>query len=180
MTAEISIMNKWGVALAADSAVSIVTSAGLKIYNTNKLFMLSKYHPVGIMVYGNAELMGVPWEVIIKKYRKEELKETCFKQLKEYGEHFISYLDKNVSLFPTEQQEDNVYATTYSYLDQIVNARIKKTVERITHQGKKISNKEVQKNNSRSYQGALRSCDWPTTVEYPTARFREGLASQIS
>lgn len=145
MTAEIAIMNKWGVALAADSAVSIVTSSSVKIYNTNKLFMLSKYQPVGIMVYGNAELMGVPWEAIIKRYRKQELKQNCFKHLKEYGEHFISYLDKNAFLFPQEQQEDNVYATTYSYLEQIVNARIKKTVEKITHQGKKISDKEVQK-----------------------------------
>lgn len=71
MTAEIAIMNKWAVALAADSAVTIQTSENVKIYNTNKLFMLSKYHPVGIMVYGNAELLGVPWEGIIKGYRKE-------------------------------------------------------------------------------------------------------------
>src|SRR5258707_13460763 len=145
MTAEIAIMNKWGVALAADSAVSIVTSSSVKTYNTNKLFMLSKYQPVGIMVYGNAELMGVPWETIIKRYRTEELKDSCFKHLKEYGEHFISYLDKNVFLFPQEQQEDNVYATTYSYFQQMVNARIRNTVEKVTHQGKKISDKEVQK-----------------------------------
>jgi len=138
-------MNKWGVALAADSAVSITTSAGVKIYNTNKLFMLSKFHPVGIMVYGNAELMGVPWEVIIKKYRKEELKEECFKHLKDYGEHFLSYLNKNDSLFPQQQQENNIYATTYSYLDQTVNTHIKRAVEAFTHQGNKISDKQIQK-----------------------------------
>ena len=138
-------MNKWGVALAADSAVSIVSSGGVKIYNTNKLFMLSKFEPVGIMVYGNAELMEIPWEALIKKYRKEELEGLRFKHLKEYGEHFISYLDKNVSLFPEEQQENNIYATAYSYLDQTVNASIKKAVEAFTHQGKKISDKEIQK-----------------------------------
>ncbi len=69
MTAEIAILNKSAVALAADSAVTITTSQGQKIYNTNKLFMLSKYHPVGIMIYSNAELMRVPWETIIKVYR---------------------------------------------------------------------------------------------------------------
>jgi hypothetical protein len=42
MTAEIAIMNKWGVALAADSAVTIETAESVKIYNTHKLFMLSK------------------------------------------------------------------------------------------------------------------------------------------
>ena len=33
-----------------------------KVYPANKLFALSKYHPVGVMVYNNAELMDVPWE----------------------------------------------------------------------------------------------------------------------
>ncbi|MCK5723213.1 MAG: hypothetical protein KAI84_11810 [Gammaproteobacteria bacterium] len=51
MTAEILIMNKHGVSLAADSAVTI--SAGpdqKKIYNTSiKLFSLSKHEPVGII-----------------------------------------------------------------------------------------------------------------------------------
>src|ERR1051326_2740250 len=131
MTAEIAIMNKWGVALAADSAVTIETSESVKIYNTNKLFMLSKYQPVGIMVYGNAELMGLPWESIIKRYRKEELKDTCFKQLKEYGDHFISYLDKNVFLFPEEIQKDNVYLTTFSYFYELINKDIDEAVERV-------------------------------------------------
>lgn len=69
MTAEIVIMNKMGVAMAADSAVTV---AGKKVYNSaNKLFMLSKHRPVGIMIYGNAEFMGFPWEVLIKLYREE-------------------------------------------------------------------------------------------------------------
>ena len=51
MTAEIAIMNKTAIALAADSAVTI--GRGKKIFNTvNKLFTLSKYHPVAIMIYG--------------------------------------------------------------------------------------------------------------------------------
>ena len=46
--------------------------AGQKIFTSaNKLFALSKYHPVGIMVYGNAIFMGVPWETIIKIYRNK-------------------------------------------------------------------------------------------------------------
>ena len=71
MTAVVAIMNKSGLALAADSAVTVTNGTGgyssSKIYNTaNKLFMLSKYHPVGIMVYSSAEFMQVPWELIIK------------------------------------------------------------------------------------------------------------------
>jgi hypothetical protein len=44
MTAEVAILNKIGVALAADSIVTITTANGDKTYNTaNKLFALSKY-----------------------------------------------------------------------------------------------------------------------------------------
>ena len=51
MTAEVAVMNSQAVALAADSAMTINYPDGQKIYNSvNKLFMLSKYAPVGIMV----------------------------------------------------------------------------------------------------------------------------------
>lgn len=63
MTAEIAVMNKRAIALAADSTVTVGGRA--KFYNSaNKLFMLSKYEPVGIMIYNNAEFIGVPWEYI--------------------------------------------------------------------------------------------------------------------
>ena len=50
----------------------------MKVFNTaNKLFALSKHHPVGIAVYGTATFNGyIPWEIIIKEYRKT-LKEKC-------------------------------------------------------------------------------------------------------
>ncbi|MFC1941213.1 hypothetical protein ACFLWL_02240 [Chloroflexota bacterium] len=74
MTAEIVIMNKEAIALASDSAVTMTEEAGQKIFTSaNKLFSLSKYHPVGIMVYGNANFMDIPWETIIKIYREKEL-----------------------------------------------------------------------------------------------------------
>lgn len=39
MTAEVAIMNRGAVALAADSAMTVQTRAGAKVYNTvNKLF----------------------------------------------------------------------------------------------------------------------------------------------
>ena len=104
MTAEVAIMNKTAVALAADSAVSSETQGGIKIYNTvNKLFALSKYHPVGIMVYGNYEFMGVPWETIIKLFRVE-LGRTKFDSLQEYGACFYKFIENNISLFPDSLQ----------------------------------------------------------------------------
>ncbi len=67
MTAEVAVLNKSAVALAADSAM---TTGHGKIYPANKLFALTKHHPVGVMIYNNAEFMGIPWETLIKMYRK--------------------------------------------------------------------------------------------------------------
>ena len=70
MTAEVALLNKNAVALAADSKVSVGAGSPEKTYDTvNKIFTLSKVHPVGIMIYGNAEFMGFPWETIVKQYR---------------------------------------------------------------------------------------------------------------
>lgn len=86
MTAEIAILNKSAVALAADSAVSIGQK---KIYNTaNKIFTLSKYHPVGIMIYNVADFMGVPWATIIKMYRAN-LGRKKMDFVKNYAEDFF-------------------------------------------------------------------------------------------
>jgi hypothetical protein len=54
MTAEIAIMNKEAVALAADSAVTTHIANEKKVFTSaNKLFALSYRHPVGIMVYNS-------------------------------------------------------------------------------------------------------------------------------
>ena len=72
MTAVVGILNKQAVALAADSAVTIGGTNGRKIFNkANKVFTLSKRHPVGIMIYNSASFMLTPWETIIKVYRKQ-------------------------------------------------------------------------------------------------------------
>lgn len=61
-------MNKQGIALAADSAVTVRTeigpdSHGSKIYvSANKIFALSKRQPVAIMIYNGAQIMGIPWD----------------------------------------------------------------------------------------------------------------------
>ncbi|GIO37472.1 hypothetical protein J41TS12_23330 [Paenibacillus antibioticophila] len=89
MTAEIGVLNTIGVALAADSAVSV---GNHKVFNTaEKLFSLSKHHPVGIMIYGSAGLMHTPWETIIKIYRKQ-LGDKKFSRLKNYCDDFLKYL----------------------------------------------------------------------------------------
>ena len=76
MTAEALIMNKHAVVLAADSAATVSNlsaGAGRDRYfkGSNKIFQLSNHNPVGVMIYGNLELHGVPWEILIKEFREE-------------------------------------------------------------------------------------------------------------
>ncbi|MEO6872456.1 MAG: hypothetical protein ABI233_09595 [Chthoniobacterales bacterium] len=119
MTAEIAILNKSAVALAADSAVTIQVGSGQKIYNTvNKLFTLSKYQPVGIMVYGNGEFMGVPWESIIKAHRRE-LAKTEHGTLREYVDGFIAWLSAAKLLFPETLQTQIADYIAHNYLAQL-------------------------------------------------------------
>jgi hypothetical protein len=116
MTAEIAVINKQAVALAADSAVTLPGVRGVKIYNTvNKLFTLSKYEPVGIMIYGSADLCGLPLETAIKEYRSR-LGRATFGSLGDYADHFIKYLEESGWLFPQKQQRDFIEYGSARYL----------------------------------------------------------------
>ena len=75
--------------MAADSAVTVGKQ---KVFNTaNKLFTLSKYRPVGIMVYGSAEFMGVPFETVIKTFR-QQLGKKDYATVGGYANAFTRYL----------------------------------------------------------------------------------------
>jgi len=90
MTCEVAVMNKRGVALAADSAVTL--GEGNKVYHTaEKLFQLSSSAPVGIMTYGLADIMGVPWETVIKIYSRE-LGARVFDRLEQYADDFLRFI----------------------------------------------------------------------------------------
>ena len=130
MTAEIAIMNRHAVALAADSAVTI-GSDNPKIYNTvNKLFTLSKHRPVGVMVYGSATFMSVPWETIIKVHR-ENLQETEFNTLREYAESLLSDLRNNAS-YVTPEDESFTYGER---LEQLYRSEAKIVTKRLGASG---------------------------------------------
>ncbi|MEO1287580.1 MAG: hypothetical protein AAFV93_07415 [Chloroflexota bacterium] len=76
MTAEVIIMNRQAIALAADSAVTFQSG---KIFNSaNKLYMLTPNHPVGVLIYNNAALMNVSWEILIKSYRDYLIKTNTY------------------------------------------------------------------------------------------------------
>ena len=103
MSCEVAVMNKHGVGLAADSALSV--GDGQKVYRTaEKLFKIADA-PIAIMAYGCAEIMGVPWEIVIKSYVRQ-LGERRFPAAEQYGEDFLRFVEASDMLFPTSAQRD--------------------------------------------------------------------------
>jgi hypothetical protein len=127
MTSEVAVMNRLAVALAADSAVSVSAGTRNKIYNSaNKLFMLSQTHPVGIMVYSNGSLMGVPWEVLIKTFR-QQLGNEELPTLEGYGEKLIEYIQSKTTLFTAENSRRSFLRLVESEFGELAR-RIRKDV----------------------------------------------------
>lgn len=144
MTAEIIVMNKQAIALAADS---VLTLGGSKTYDSaNKLFTLSKYHPVGIMVYGNGEFGSIPWETIIKLYRTR-LADRHFNSIGEYAEDFVNYL-KQTPIFQTSEEVADYHIVVYSYFKSIrkeIDDAVKDAIDCAVDKGQGITDKDVKK-----------------------------------
>jgi hypothetical protein len=173
MTAEIAVMNKRAIALAADSAVTVGDRA--KFYNTaNKLFMLSKYEPVGIMVYNNAEFMGIPWETIVKEFRLY-LGRTYKDYLQDYAECFFEFLLTKQTLF--KDFESMFYQmTVFGYLKAIKDSVMELYSQKVEELGRKLEPKELSElviSVVNDYYGKIESA--PSINDVP-----DGLCDKIS
>lgn len=90
MTAEVAILNRNGIAIAADSAVTIGEQRVWK--TTNKIFSLGPRNDIAVMVYGSGDFSGFPWEIVIKSFKSQnsnqfETVEECKSELIEYLSH---------------------------------------------------------------------------------------------
>lgn len=102
MTCEIAIMNRRGIALAADSAVTL--ASGDKVYySAEKLFPLAGSAPVAIMIHGSDALMGIPWEIIIASY-SSQLGDRRFGTLRDYADDFVEFIERANDMFPEDVQ----------------------------------------------------------------------------
>lgn len=109
MTAIVGTINRRGVAFAADSAATYTFASKSKITNnTNKIFALSKKHPVGVAIYNNLDFHGVPWENIFKMYRDDHLKDNSFDKLSQYADDFWRYVISDILPKLVEDQKRHV------------------------------------------------------------------------
>lgn len=103
-------MNRLAVVLAADSATTVTqwTEHGPEpryFKGANKIFQLSDHQPVGLMIFDAADILRVPWEIVVKSFRSD-LGSKSFNHLPDYASEFFAFLQSNVRLFPSTIQKE--------------------------------------------------------------------------
>ena len=111
MTAIVGILNKRGIAIASDSAVTFtnaiqevaiqnknekVISVKDKVVNSgDKMLRLKDNQPVAVMIVGNSLLTKLPWDVIVRWYRKQN-DSSGFPKLEDYVQQFEVFVDSEI------------------------------------------------------------------------------------
>ena len=99
VTAEVAILNRSAVVLAADSAVTIDHSQYTtgKVYDTaDKIFQLCEAQPIALMIYNNVEFFGIPIEILAKEFRRHcKSMNISFDTVRDCSEYFLDYLLNN-------------------------------------------------------------------------------------
>lgn len=114
MTAIVGILNKRGIAIAADSVATITNCKGRKVLNSEtKIFRLSKKYPISVMIYGSANFMSTPWDLIVKLYCSKRGNKSR-NSVKEYVDDFIDFLGDEDYFCNKEIQE-------YTYRHQLID-----------------------------------------------------------
>lgn len=143
MTAQIGVINRLGIVLASDSAVTVADGHGRKIYNSvNKIFSLTKSKSIAIMIYGGATFSGLPWETIISVFKEQS--EDRYESVEICVEEFMKWLELNLNMFFTDDDINEIYKqTSYNFLRKIQNTLLEKVDLHIRENGK-ISDLEVE------------------------------------
>lgn len=119
MTSEIAVMNQRAVALAADSAVTLIDGGTVVVRNDQrKLYNLVGGLPVGVMFFGVADMMGHPWEHLIEHYQKIAAPGPL-PHIRDYATGFVGMLDNLEEFFPKERQRDEykrLLASVFRYI----------------------------------------------------------------
>jgi len=143
MTSEIIIANRHAVAMATDSAITMSVGGEEKVSGpARKLFSINGSHNLGMMFYGNANLMGIPWKVIIGEF-KNFLDDKPFDELGEYSSQFLKFLNTS-DLFSEKEQKNFQKGKIYSIFN-FIQEEVKKEAKRKFEKGEDITKSQTEK-----------------------------------
>jgi len=130
MTAEIGVLNSNGLVLAADSALTMGNIENLKIFNSgNKIFTLGSNHSIGMMIFGNIDFMGIPWEIIVKGFRNK-IGDKPLDAVKDYCTEFFNYVANMEEIYSTIQGEMLILGYAESVKNILENTTYEMTAEK--------------------------------------------------
>jgi len=114
MSAEIILLNKLGVAIAADSAITVGNRAA--IFNTaQKIFSFGEKVPLAFLYYSATDFMGIPIDVIFRRYMESiHTRKLQLNTIREYLQDFVQFIEKNGDYF-TFQELENKYLNFFFY-----------------------------------------------------------------
>jgi hypothetical protein len=175
VTAEIAVANRNGVALAADSAGSVMIGPreGSKVFNdATKLVMLSEVEPVGIMTYGAGSFVGIHWDIIFREYRRE-YGHLSFPHLIDYAHDFIDFIGNDQSLFPPDEKLQWLGARVYEHVRNTIG-RLQQIANLLREQGEPEASALEQLRKMTS------AADSPSSLKHrgskPLVEFKQMLA----
>jgi hypothetical protein len=113
----------------------------MKYNSANNVFALSKYNPIGIMIYNDVSFMGIEWEIIIKEYRKI-LGRKAYKTLFEYATSFIQFVKE--FKIDKEQEKDFLMKFSFSFFSFLKKIFID-NIEKELGNTEDITNRQVSK-----------------------------------
>jgi hypothetical protein len=169
VTAEIAILNKSAIAVAADSAVTV---GRRKVHRyANKIFSVSDTAPIGLLVYGYGEYCGLPWETVVKVFRKE-LSNTKFLTVNQCYLAFRQFIASD-RFFTEQAQRINLLLFSLAIVGHVVAAARK--VPRVSDISSEIPD-IIEICKLRYNRSTL-----PLTWDRPTlAAFRRAASSEVA
>jgi hypothetical protein len=167
-------MNGEAVALAADSAVTVRRASGQKIFTSaNKLFALSRYAPVGVMIYSNAMFIATPWETVIKTFRAD-LGTTKFKTLDDYADALLDHLTTQRAFSPAALQRKFALTLVHEAFTHI-KFHVEKDVKKALVASGPLSGHDMRTLLRRLFREHIRR----TSETYKNAKYMRGFSGRV-
>ncbi len=110
MTSQLVLGNGFGVGMASDSAVTLVSSEKPdRTYETaEKIFPLPMPHRLAVLTSGASLLHGLPFDVLLKEWIRSlgVAQESQLRSVELYRESFLSWLSDNLDRWVTPEKRD--------------------------------------------------------------------------
>lgn len=117
MTSEVLIMNRQGVALAADSAVTTRSGgSALVTMEAEKVFEIGQ--SIGLMVYNRGDLVGRSWSQIAHAFHSHN-GGRAYGSVQEAADGLFAFMQSNQDLFPPQEAQAE-FSGLVGYLFAIV------------------------------------------------------------